>query len=52
MVCRNVCHAYLLVVGIVQIPTDMKHYDYDYQIIVYHVGIHVDISSMISCWTP
>ena len=43
MVCRNVCHAYLLVVGIVQILTDMKHYDNDHQIMVCHVGIHVDI---------
>ena len=42
MVCWNLCHAYLLEVGLMQIPTN-----HDTLSIVCHVEIHVDFSFMI-----
>ena len=47
IVYRNLCEAYLVEVGLTQITTN-----HDTLLIVCHVGIHVDFSSMIISLGP
>ena len=47
MVCWNLHQAYLLRMGLVQIPTD-----HETMFIVYHVRVHVDSSSTIIFLSP
>ena len=47
MVCRNLCQAYLLEVGMMQIRAN-----HETLYILYHVGTQIDVSSMINSLGP